>query len=194
MSTLELHHSRLVWLAIVSDVTMTLWSFVLPMFVIGAGWEVVSAQLPNIQLSALPPILQGKGGGFAETGKELGIGLGTAIIGSIMFSMAIGGFVDNVAREANLSLSSGERTEAILLIEDEALPAEAIAAVGQVTPNLEQLGNEAFVEGFQIAITVVAGFLLLSLLPASFIPRVPVEAVKSNEVREAVADVSGKRL
>ena len=61
----------LVWLAVVVDVNMTLGSFVIPMFIIGAGWGVIGAQIPNIQLSTLAPELQGEGSGFAELGKEL---------------------------------------------------------------------------------------------------------------------------
>ncbi len=184
----------LVWLVFVADVDMRLGSFVLPMFVMGAGWGVISSQIPNVQLSALPPKLQGEGSGFSETGKELGIGLGTAVIASIMFSMAIGGFVDNVARQADIPLTVEERSEAVLLIEDEALPAEAVQAISQRVPNLEQLGKEAYVEGFQIALGVLVGVLLLALLLASFIPKVETEAVTAEETKELVADVSSKRL
>lgn len=184
----------LAWLAFAADVNMTLGSFVLPMFIIGAGWGVISSQIPNIQLSTLSPELQGEGSGFAETGKELGIGLGTAVIGSIMFSMAVGGFVDTVARQTNIPLTVQERAETILMIEDEALPEEAIEAVRQQVPNLEQLGNEAFVEGFQIALGVLVAIVLLSLLVASFIPKVDSERVTAEETKELVADVSSKRL
>jgi MFS family permease len=184
----------LVWLAFVADVDMTLGSFLLPMFVMGAGWGVISAQIPNIQLSTLSPKLQGEGSGFSETGKELGIGLGTAVIASIMFSMAIGGFVDRVARQADIPLTVEERSEAVLLIEDEALPAEAVEAISQRVPNLEQVGKEAYVEGFQIALGLLVGVLLLALLLASFIPKVETEAVTGEETKELVADVSSKRL
>jgi len=184
----------LVWLAFVADVNMTLGSFFLPMFVLGAGWGVISAQIPNIQLSTLPPKLQGEGSGFSETGKELGIGLGTAVIASIMFSMAIGGFVDNVARQADIPLTVEERAEAVLLLEDEALPAEAVQAISQRVPNLEQVGKEAYVEGFQTTLGALVGVLLLALLVASFIPAVEPEVVTAKETKELVADVSSKRL
>jgi len=183
-----------VWLFFTVSLTVTLGQLILPMFVIGAGFGVITSQIPNIQMSSLTPDLQGEGSGFAETGKELGIGLGTAVIGSIMFSMAIGGFVDNVARQADIPLSLEERAETILLIEDEAIPDKAINEVSQRVPNLEQVGKEAFVEGFQIALGVLVGVLLVSLLVASFIPKVEPEKVTAQEVKEAVADVSSKRL
>lgn len=115
-------------------------------------------------------------------------------IGSIMFSMAIGGFVDKVAQQVNLQLSIEQRAELILLIEDDALPTEAIEGVPQWVPNIEQLAKESFVGGFQIAIGALAGALLVALLLASFIPKISVDDVKSEEVREAIADVSSRRV
>lgn len=184
----------LLWLVYVADVNMSLETFLLPMFVIGAGFGVISAQIPNIQLSNLVPGLQGEGSGFSETGKELGIGLGTAVVGSIMFSMAIGGFVDKVAQQVNIPLTAGERAETILLIEDEAYPEEAVEAISQQVPNLEQLSNEAFVEGFQIALGILVGMILVAILVSSFIPRVETKEVTAEGTKELVADVSSKRL
>ncbi|MES0361139.1 MAG: MFS transporter [Anaerolineales bacterium] len=184
----------LIWLVYVVDVNMTLVTFLLPMFVTGAGFGAISAQIPNIQLSNLRPRLQGEGSGFSETGKELGIGLGIAVIGSIMFSMAIGGLVDSVAREVNIPLTPEQRAETILLIEDEAFPEEAVDAISQQLPNIEEIGNEAFVEGFQIALGVLVAVLLVALLVASFIPKVETAQVTGEATRELVADVSSKRL
>lgn len=182
------------WLAIIADVNMTLGNFVLPMFIIGAGWGVISSQIPNIQLSTLAPELQGEGSGFAETGKELGIGLGTAVIGSIMFSMAIGGFIDNVARATDIQLTAQERSEAILMLEDEALPAEAIDTLSKSIPNLDELGRQAFVEGFQIALALLVAIILFSVLIVSFLPKLNVEKITADETKEQIADVSSKRL
>lgn len=184
----------MVWLFASVSLNVTLGQLILPMFVIGCGVGVINSQIPNIQMSTLTPDLQGEGSGFAETGKELGVGLGTAIIGSIMFSMAIGGFVDNVARQVDIPLTPGERAETILLIEDEAIPDHAINEISQRAPNLEQLGKEAFVEGFQIALGVLVGVVLAALFVASFIPRVETEEATAQDVKEAVADVSSKRL
>jgi hypothetical protein len=182
------------WLFASAGLNVTLGQLILPMFVIGAGFGVISAQLPNIQMSTLSPALQGEGSGLAETGKELGIGLGTAVIGSIMFSLAIGGFVDNVGRQADIPLTPQERTETILLIEDEAVPDEAIEEISQRVPNLEQLGKDAYVEGFQVTLGVLVGVLLAALLAASFIPKVETEAVTAPKVNEVVADLSAKRV
>ncbi len=127
---------------------------------LGAGFGVVGAQLPNLQMADLLPELHNDGGGAAEIGKELGIGLGTAVIGSIMFNIAIRSFVDNF---------SGWST-------------------------LQQVSRAAFVDGFQMAMVALAGMMLLALLLASFLPKTTAEAVRAAAVREAVADVTSKRV
>ena len=184
----------LVWLTLAVSSDVTLIQLLPPMFLLGCGFGVITSQIPNIQLSSLAPGLQGEGSGFAETGKELGIGLGTAVIASIMFSMAIGGFVDNVARAGDFPLTLDERSAVILEIEDEAYPDEALQVVAQRVPNLDQLGKEAYVEAFQATLSLLVGIVLVALLLASLIPKVEVEAVTDPDTREAVADVSSKRL
>ena len=184
----------LVLLAFAADVDMTLGSFVLPMFIIGAGWGVISSQIPNVQLSTLAHELQGEGSGFAETGKELGIGLGTAVIGSIMFSLAVSGFVDNFARAGDFPLTPEERNAVIIEIEDESFPDEALEVVVQRVHNLDQLGREAYVEAFQTTLGVLVAIMLLALLLASLNHKVESEAVTDPETRKAVADVSSRRI
>ncbi len=183
-----------VWLFAASSLDVTLGQLAVPMFILGAGFGVVNSQIPNIQMSTLLPELQGEGSGFAEVGKELGIGLGVAVVGSVMFSMAIGGFVDNVAKQADVPLTAEERAHTILLIEDAAVPDSAIDEVAQRVPNLEQVGKESYVEGFQIALGMLVAVVLVALVLASFIPKVETEAVTDPGVKEAVADVSSKRL
>ena len=80
------------------------------------------------------------------------------------------------------------------MIEDQKLPAEAIDAVSQIVPNLDALGRQAFVEGFQVALGMLAAIILLSLLISSFLPKVDPEKVTAEEIKEQVADISSKRL
>jgi MFS family permease len=183
-----------VWLFVVVGPNVSLGQLLLPMLVMGAGFGVVSAQIPNIQLSKLSAELRGEGSGFAETGKELGIGLGTAVIASIMFGLALSGSVDGIARHANVSLSPEQRNELIVKLEDETLPDEAAKIVKETVPNLESVITEANVEAFQITLGILATLLLLALLVASIIPKVDPEEATAPEMKQKVADVSSKRL
>ena len=185
------------WLYAVISLNVTVLQLALPMFVIGAGFGVVSSQIPNITLSDLSPDLTGEGSGMAETGKELGIGLGTAVIGSILFSMAMSGVVTGAAKQMNLELPAAERNAIIVSIEDNGLPEEAEQEIAKLPPEqqkgLDKVVEEAYVGAFRGTLGVLVGVLLAALLVASFIPRVKTEAVAAKETRERVADVAARR-
>ena len=108
--------------------------------------------------------------------KEIGVGLGTAVIGSIMFSLAIGGMVDKVALQVNEKLSPEERTELILQVEDNAVPDDVDKIVQEKVLNFEELNRAAYVDAFKATMGVLMVLILGALLAVSFLPKVEVQA------------------
>jgi MFS family permease len=153
-----------------SSTTMGLISAAAPMFLVGLGFGVVVAQVPNIQLSTLPDDLQGEGSGLAETSKEVGVGLGTAVIGSILFSLAWTNMVDGTARQVQVELTATERTELILQVEDQTLPADVEKFISEKVPEIQDIMQQAYVDGFRTTLGVLVAVVLLALVIASFIP------------------------
>ncbi len=166
----------MLWLLVSISPTMTVVTVLLPMVVIGLGFGTVTTQIGNIQLSTLSPKLQGGASGFAEMMKEIGVGLGTAVIGSIMFSIAIGGMVDKVALQVNEELSPKERTELILQVEDNAVPDDVDKIVQEKVPNFEELSRAAYVDAFKATMGVLIALILGALFVVSFLPKVEVQA------------------
>jgi len=171
----------LLWLFIACTPSMTVVDVALPMFVVGLGFGIVVTQVPNVQLSTLTAKLQGEGSGLAETVKAVGVGLGTAVIGSVMFGLALGGMVDLVAEQVNEELTAEERSELIIQVEDKTIPEDVEKLVATMAPNLEKLTRAAYVKAFQTTLGVLAGIVLLAIMFASFIPRVEVEEVDSRK-------------
>ena len=165
----------MLWLVEVSSLSMTPTVAILPMIVVGLAFGVVTTQVSNLLVSPLSPELQGSGSGFAEMAKALGVGLGTAVIGSILFSAALGGMVDKVAMEAGEQITLEERAELILQVEDESLPEEVERIVAERVPTLEALTREAYVDAFQVTLGVLIAMVLLAFFIASFVPRVDAE-------------------
>jgi MFS family permease len=161
----------MLWLATVSSLSMTPGVAVLPMLIVGLGFGVVTTQVSNVLVSPLPAELQGSGSGFAEMAKALGVGLGTAVIGSILFTAALGGMVDKVAVATGEQITPQERAELILQIEDEEVPEEVERIVAERAPTLDVLTREAYVEAFQVTLGVLIAMVLLAFFIASFIPR-----------------------
>lgn len=178
-----------VWLFVSSTLTMTVWDGALPMLVVGLGFGVVVTQIPNVQLSSLSADLQGEGSGLAETAKEVGVGLGTAVIGSVMFGLVLGGMVDKVAKEVDIELTPQERAELIIQSEDEKVPKELEQMIAERVPNLGELTREAYVEAFQITLGTLVGIVLLALLVASFIPWVKTEDIDNQKSKAAGKEV-----
>ena len=91
---------------------------------------------------------------------------------------SIGAFTDGVLTESGTRLSAKERTALVLQLEDadqlldldqkERLGAEIDAVTGG---NLEQIAAEAGASGARNAMDIMAGFILLGLLVAAFLPR-----------------------
>jgi MFS family permease len=162
----------MLWLAVVSSLSMTPVTAVLPVIVVGLAFGVVTTQVSNLLVSPLSPELQGSGSGFAEMAKALGVGLGTAVIGSILFTAALGGMVDKVAVEAGEQIAPPERAALILQIEDERVPEEVERIVAERVPRLEEFTRAAYVEAFQVTLGVLIAMVLLAFFIASFIPRV----------------------
>jgi MFS family permease len=160
----------LFWLSTVVSPSLGVLTVALPMFVVGLGFGTVFAQVPNIQLSGLPDALQGEGSGLAETCKGVGVGLGTSLIGSVMFGLALGAMVDTVALQTQVELSTKERSTLILQIEDDTVPREVEQFVSEKVPNLKEIMQAAYVSAFQTTLGVLTGIVLLALIVASFIP------------------------
>lgn len=176
-----------VWLFAVSTPQMTAIGAALPMGFVGLGFGVVVTQIPNVQLSTVPAELQGEASGLAETSKEVGVGLGTAVVASIMFGLAISAMVDGVARQTNVELTAEERHTLILQVEDEALPEDVEQFVAEQVPNLQDIVTAAYVDGFQTTLGVLVALVLLAFLVASFIPKVEMHTAVEPR-RTAAAD------
>jgi MFS family permease len=166
----------MLWLLAASSAGMQVATLLLPMIVVGLGFGTVTTQIGNIQISSLEPELQGGGSGFAEMSKEIGVGLGTAVIGSFMFSLAIGGLVDSVARQAHEEISPSERAELILQVEDNVVPDDVDRIIEERVPNLDELNREAYVGAFKITLGILIVLVLACLFVVSFLPKMAVRA------------------
>jgi len=106
----------------------------------------------------------------------------------------LGGSVDAVATKMGVSLSPEQRNEIVVQLEDASFPDEAAKIVAEEVPNLESLVTQANVEAFQITLGVLTALLLTALLIASFIPRTRSGDANAQRAKEAVADISSRRI
>lgn len=143
---------------------------------IGAGLGLMSSQISNVNMSAVPPERGIEVGGLQGTAQNLGASLGTALIGSILIASLVTNFQQGVQTDPVLAPVSEEIIAA----------AEASAnfvTVDQVSAFAEQAGlTEEQVNAVakdyadaQIASLKVAfaGIALFALLALAYVHRLP---------------------
>ena len=86
-----------------------------PMLLMGFGIGALASQLGSVTVSALPTEWSGQVGGLQNTGSNLGISIGTALAGSVLFAVLttsmITGIQQNpqVPEEVKLEASGEQR-------------------------------------------------------------------------------------
>lgn len=84
---------------------MTITTMIVPMGVIGIGMGLMIAQLVNLTLSTVESDDIPEASGVTNAFDSLGNALGTAVIGSALFSFYYGGVVDGVLRAGQVPVT-----------------------------------------------------------------------------------------
>ena len=144
----------------------------LPGFILfGFGIGFASSQLTNVVLSDIDPDKSGVASGANTTVRQLGIGLGAAIIGSLLTAQTVRHAVRSVA--AAPSLSGPVRGQALAQIRAlgpnyapaRGLPASDVAVLNRALA-------QAITHGTRPAVFFAATFVFLGALVSLLIPRI----------------------
>jgi hypothetical protein len=175
---------------------MSGWTFLGPLVVFGTGTGLLLAQVPNLTFSSLAPEHMDEGSGVRNSVKETGTSLGTAIIGSVFLAVTMSALLGTALEARGVQVSTSARDRIVVAVEDKIdslSPEELRRAVKaldvELGGRLPQRVAEARVEGFQEALLVVAGFVILALLGATFLPKgrlVDPNAVESEADRSRI--------
>lgn len=90
------------WLAQIIDVNLTMKQLIGPLFVFGAGLGLIAAKLTNVTISAFDVDKASEASGVNSTARRLGAALGTAIIGTILFSRLNTYFIQNIKNNSTI--------------------------------------------------------------------------------------------
>ncbi|MGI9666657.1 MAG: MFS transporter [Acidimicrobiia bacterium] len=137
----------------------------LGLFLAGLGIGLVAGQLPNLILSGVEQKEASEASGLQGTAQNLGMALGTAVVGTVILSVALTSFNNQV--EASSSLPAEVKDDVAALVERpfEQANADALAEEIEDLPpeqqeELEEIYNTGALRGFQGAI-IVGGFVAL---------------------------------
>jgi EmrB/QacA subfamily drug resistance transporter len=168
------------------------WDMALGLFIAGIAIGLIAGQLPNMILSGVDQQEASEASGLQGTAQNLGMALGTAVIGTVILSVALTSIGNDV--EASTTIDDDVKGEITAVVErpfetaDAALLQESIADLpaGQQT-ELEEIYDQGTLRGFQGAILaggIVAlfGALLAFRLPKRKLESDPTSATKVEEV------------
>ena len=161
----------------VISLSITIGQMIIPMGVFGIGMGLLMAHLVKLILSSVPSSDSPEASGVNNAFDQLGNSLGTAIVGSLLMAFFLGYVVDGVLRYDGVQVSSEERGQIVVALEDaretitdaerqefyNQLPAES-------RQRLDQLLDNSVVTAMQDTLLVVGALVFVLFLLATFLP------------------------
>jgi EmrB/QacA subfamily drug resistance transporter len=160
----------------------------LGLFIAGVAIGLVAGQLPNMILSGVDQDEASEASGLQGTAQNLGMALGTAVIGTVILSVALTSIGNDV--EASTIIDDGVKDEVAAVVArpfetaDAALLQESIADLpADQRTELEDIYDAGTLRGFQGAILAGGLVALFGALLAFRLPKKKLESEPSTETR-----------
>jgi len=148
-----------------------------PMLLMGFGMGALASQLGSVTVSALPTERSGEVGGLQNTASNLGISIGTALAGSVLFAVLTMSMIEGIQQNPQVpeevkSQAGVQLAPGVPFISDTALET-ALTDAGvspEVTDTVLAENREARVAALDTAIALLAVLALVSLFFTGNIP------------------------
>ena len=142
----------------------------------GIAIGLIAGQLPNLILSGVEPKEASEASGLQGTAQNLGMALGTAIIGTVILSVSIGSIGNQVEASATIPDENKPAVEEVLTgaltsANPEAFEEQLATAPAEVQEDVAKVYDKAAIDGFQGAIIVGGIVALLGALVAFWLPK-----------------------
>lgn len=139
------------------------------LLVLGCGMGLVLAQITQVTLAKAELATVSKASGLTHTAKPFGTALGTAIVGSLLITVLLGGIVTGVDQKETLDAQTRQTTIVALQDAAQALsPEQTTAFLTRFSPDeqerLTQMVKQSWVRAEQVALVAMMGFSLLCLV------------------------------
>lgn len=149
----------------------------IPMVLMGFGMGALASQLGSVTVSSVPAAESGEVGGLQNTATNLGISIGTALAGSVLFAVLATSMVQGITQNPAVpdsvkSQASVELSQGVPFISDSDL--EAALATAGVSPTVADAvlaeNRAARIDGLKAAIGLLTLLALVSLFFTGSIP------------------------
>ncbi|WP_375142044.1 MFS transporter [Natronoarchaeum rubrum] len=156
----------------------TISGMVIPVTLYGIGVGLILGQITNMTMSAVPTADSAEASGVLNVSSSIGFALGTAVVGSYFLGHFYGGVVDRVLRAEHVAVSTEQRNDLVIALEDAAETATEATQqrfVSQLTPTQQQLlegiFEAAMFDAQRATLLLLVLIVLLLLIASTFLPR-----------------------
>ncbi len=160
------------------------------LLIAGVAIGLIAGQLPNLILSGVEPNEASEASGLQGTAQNLGMALGTAVVGTVILSLAftsIGNQVEESAIPEELKPQVEDVLKTALSSADPEFEDALTQAPIEVQQRVEEVYDEAALRGFQGAIIVGGLVALLGALIAIWLPKEKITP-KGSGIEEVVRE------
>ena len=164
------------------------WDMALGLFIAGIGIGVIAGQLPNLILSGVDQDEASEASGLQGTAQNLGMALGTAVIGTVILSVALNSIGNQV--EDSSTIDDEVKDEIAVVVArpfetaDVALLEESIADLpAEEQAELQEIYDTGTLRGFQGAILAGGIVALFGALLAFRLPKKKLDPDPSSDAK-----------
>ena len=176
MAGLGLVSIGLVLLYSTINLEMSSSDMILGFLIFGSGVGLVLAQITNVTLGSVSAEENNEASGLNFTFRQMGISMGTAIIGAVLLTTVLISQVSGILDAGNIDVSASEVRQISVVMEDavQAMsPEEQQAALDSYPPEtvsqLSQITSDAWIRGMQVGLIAMMFTTLMCLGAASFL-------------------------
>ena len=149
---------------------------ILGFLIFGAGIGFVLAQITNVTLGSVSAEENNEASGFNFTFRQMGISMGTAVIGAILLTTVLLSQVSGMMDAGGIDISASEVRQLSIVMED---AVQAMSAVEQqaaldtlpqeTVSQLNQITLDSWVRGMKVALIAMLFTTLMGVGAASFL-------------------------
>ena len=149
---------------------------ILGFLIFGSGIGLILAQITNVTLGSVSAEENNEASGLNFTFRQMGISMGTAIIGAVLLTTVLISQVSGILDAGNIDVSASEVRQISVVMEDavQAMSAEEQqAALDSYPPEtvtqLNQITSDAWIRGMKVALISMMFTTLMCFGAASFL-------------------------
>lgn len=149
----------------IMSVSTTVWDLVPALIIAGVGLGILSSQIANLTLSAVPITEAGEASGIMQTLRQVGGALGTALTGAVIVAIASTHMQNKIIGSTDVPINQKDAIVELVKNQSSSLEFGGLKLPdSNYSPYLKEYADESIVDGNRDAFLLIATFSLVGLI------------------------------